>query len=66
MRSFSTAGKLLSAMKLPQISLREPFLLVIIAAMGCGWWVAQQREMSAIKQSESGVAELESHSNSKP
>jgi type II/III secretion system protein len=26
-------------MKLPQLSLRELFLLVVIAAMGCGWWV---------------------------
>ena len=26
-------------MKLPQVSLRELFLLVVIAAMGCGWWV---------------------------
>jgi hypothetical protein len=26
-------------MKLPQLTLRELFLLVVIAAMGCGWWV---------------------------
>jgi hypothetical protein len=26
-------------MKLPQLSFRELFLLVVIAAMGCGWWV---------------------------
>jgi hypothetical protein len=26
-------------MKLPQLSLRELFLLVVIAAMGCGWWL---------------------------
>jgi hypothetical protein len=25
-------------MKLPGFSLRELFLLVLIAAMGCGWW----------------------------
>lgn len=25
-------------MKLPQLTLRELFLLVVIAAMGCGWW----------------------------
>ena len=29
-------------MKLPQLSLRELFLLVVIAAMGCGWWVDRQ------------------------
>jgi hypothetical protein len=38
-------------MKLPQLSLRELFLLVVIAAMGCGWWVErsvllrQQRQL---------------------
>ena len=26
-------------MKLPQLSLRELFLLVALVAMGCGWWV---------------------------
>jgi hypothetical protein len=26
-------------MKLPQLSLRELFLLVALAAMGCGWWI---------------------------
>ena len=30
-------------MKLPQLSLRELFLIVVIAAMGCGWWVERQR-----------------------
>jgi hypothetical protein len=30
-------------MKLPQLSLRELFLLVVIAAMGCGWWNAQEQ-----------------------
>ena len=30
-------------MKLPQLSLRELFLLVVIAAMGCGWWVDRSR-----------------------
>ena len=27
-------------MKLPRFTLRELFLIVVIAAMGCGWWVA--------------------------
>jgi hypothetical protein len=26
-------------MKLPQLSLRELFLLVALVAMGCGWWI---------------------------
>jgi AhpD family alkylhydroperoxidase len=26
-------------MKLPQLSLRELFLLIVTAAMGCGWCV---------------------------
>lgn len=30
-------------MKLPQLTLRELFLLVVIAAMGCGWWVERTR-----------------------
>jgi hypothetical protein len=30
-------------MKLPQLSLRELFLLVVIAAMGCGWWVEREK-----------------------
>jgi len=30
-------------MKLPQLSLRELFLLVALVAMGCGWWVDRQQ-----------------------
>ena len=30
-------------MKLPQLSLRELFLLVVIAAMDCGWWADHVR-----------------------
>jgi len=30
-------------MKLRQLSLRELFLLMVIAAMGRGWWVDHQR-----------------------
>jgi hypothetical protein len=26
-------------MKLPQLSLRELFVLVALVAMGCGWWL---------------------------
>lgn len=40
-------------MKLPQISLRELFLLVVIAAMACGWWVqyrAAKSRYDAISQ----------------
>lgn len=35
-------------MKLPQLSLRELFLLVALAAMGCGWWVERGRLRSQI------------------
>ena len=35
-------------MKLPQLSLRELFLLVVIAAMGCGWWVDRGRLANAL------------------
>ena len=43
-------------MKCPQLSLRELFLLVVIAAMGCGWWaerrgrLEQERERGAIDE----------------
>lgn len=33
------ASSELPDMKLPQLSLRELFLLVALAAVGCGWWV---------------------------
>jgi hypothetical protein len=36
-------------MKLPQLSLRELFLLVVIAAMGCGWWVDRGHNYPAPK-----------------
>lgn len=35
-------------MKLPRFSLRELFLLVVIAAMGCGWWVEHRHSTSAL------------------
>ena len=36
-------------MKLPRFTLRELFLLVVIAAMGCGWWVERQNTQAAIE-----------------
>jgi hypothetical protein len=30
-------------MKLPQLSLRDLFLLVALVAMGCGWWVHRSK-----------------------
>ena len=30
-------------MKLPQLTLRDLFWLVLVAAMGCGWWVERNR-----------------------
>jgi hypothetical protein len=35
--------------KLPQVTLRELFLLVVIAAMGCGWWVEHQRLTAEVR-----------------
>jgi hypothetical protein len=43
-------------MKLPQLSLRELFLLVALAAMGCGWWVRERQLRSEIK---AGIDKLE-------
>ena len=34
-------------MKLPRFTLRELFLIVIIAAMGCGWWVERVAKYAA-------------------
>jgi hypothetical protein len=44
-------------MKLPQLSLRELFLLVALVAMGCGWWVdhrkrAQRERLLVSEKSE--------------
>jgi hypothetical protein len=47
-------------MKLPQFTLRELFLLVVIAAMGCGWWVDQdriRRELAALQEAKSEFAQ---------
>ena len=35
-------------MKLPQLSLRELFLLVALVAMGCGWWVDRWQQQQTI------------------
>jgi hypothetical protein len=41
-------------MRFPQLSLRELFLLVVIAALGCGWWV-HYRSFSAGLYSDADV-----------
>ena len=43
-------------MKLPQLSLRELFLLVVIAAMGCGWWVERAGFISRLHEAEAWKA----------
>jgi hypothetical protein len=43
-------------MKLPQLSLRELFLLVALVAMGCGWWV-EHWQQSRLVRIWKGVAE---------
>jgi hypothetical protein len=35
-------------MNLPQLSLRELFLLVALAAMGCGWWVDHNQRLQRL------------------
>ena len=32
-----------------KLTLRELFLLVVIAAMGCGWWVRERHWNSAVQ-----------------
>jgi hypothetical protein len=39
-------------MKLPQLSMRELFLLVALVAMGCGWWV--DRQLSTVRTRDVG------------
>jgi hypothetical protein len=36
-----------SSYETPRFTLRELFLLVLIAAMGCGWWVEHRRSEKA-------------------
>jgi hypothetical protein len=38
-------------MKLPRFALRELFLLVVIAAMGCGWWREKMAKQAACDES---------------
>jgi hypothetical protein len=40
-------------MKLPQLSLREVFLLVALVAIGCGWWVDRARLTETIRYGRS-------------
>jgi hypothetical protein len=40
-------------MKLPQISLRELFLLVALTAMGCGWMMQHQHWLRAVDKTTS-------------
>lgn len=37
-------------MKLPRCTLRELFLLIVIAAMGCGWWVDRSRLSAGLER----------------
>ena len=37
-------------MKLPQLSLRELFLLIALAALGCGWWVKRRQVQAATER----------------
>lgn len=44
-------------MKLPQLTLRELFLLVVIAAMNCGWWVESARLRRQIRETNEKIEE---------
>lgn len=50
--------KQVEPMKLLQLALRELFLLVAIAAMGCAWWVDRNRLRSAFDSERSMRSEL--------
>ena len=46
-------------MKLPQLSLRELFLLVVIAALGCGWWVESARLRRQLREANDKFEEAQ-------
>ena len=55
-------------MKLPRFTLRELFLLVVIAAMGCGWWVDRSRiagREQAVDDREQVASDLEAEAKAK-
>ena len=52
-------------MKLPQLSLRELFLLVALVAMGCGWWVDRSRPKAQVDQLSDSVRRLDNAANLK-
>ena len=37
-------------MKLPQLSMRELFLLVALVAMGCGWWLRERQHRADLNE----------------
>jgi hypothetical protein len=37
-------------MKLPQLILRDLFWLVVVAAMGCAWWVERSKLLTEIER----------------
>jgi hypothetical protein len=37
-------------MKLPQLALRDLFWLVLVAAIGCGWWIERQSLSGDVKR----------------
>ena len=45
-------------MKLPRFSLRELFLLVVISAIGCGWWVERSRLLATNTELQGEVQRL--------
>jgi hypothetical protein len=48
-------------MKLPRFTLRELFLLVVIAAMGSGWWVERLRLARDLHEARTDAAILSAY-----
>ena len=51
----STAARVLSstiAMTLPQLHIRDLFwlVLVLVVALGCGWWLDRERQTSELER----------------
>lgn len=44
--------------RLPQLSLRDLFWLVLVAAVGCAWWVERKHDSAQIYKLQQEIAYL--------
>ena len=46
-------------MKLPQLTLRDLFWLVLVCALGCAWWVEHRRLQAAWMRADTELLKIE-------